>query len=47
MGRYTLIVETEERVLKIDGAVLDQDEIPPAGGIIRFRAERIIDVRRG
>ncbi len=47
MGKYTLIVETEDgRSLKIDGAVIDQEEISPVGGIIRFKAKKIIELKR-
>lgn len=47
MGRYTLIVETEDgRALKIDAAVLDQETIPPEGGIIRFKAKKVIEIRK-
>jgi hypothetical protein len=47
MGRYTLIVETEDgRSLKIDGAIIDQEDIPLEGGIIRFKAKKIIEIKR-
>lgn len=47
MSKYTLIVETEEgRMLKVDGAELDQENIPLEGGILRFRAKKIIEIRR-
>lgn len=47
MGKYTLIVETEDgRTLKIDGAVIDQEEIPNEGGIIRFKAKKIIEIKK-
>jgi len=48
MGKYTLIVETEDgRALKIDGAVLDQEGIPGEGGIIRFKAKKVIELKKG
>ncbi len=48
MAIYTLIVETGEgRVLKIDGAVLEQSSVPVDGGILRFRAKKIIEVHKG
>ncbi len=47
MGKYTLIVETEDgRSLKIDGAVIDQEGVPLEGGIIRFKARKIIELKR-
>jgi hypothetical protein len=47
MAMYTLIVETEDgRALKIDGAELDQDDVPVEGGIIRFKARKIIELKR-
>jgi hypothetical protein len=47
MGKYTLVVETEDgRSLKIDGAEIDQENIPADGGIIRFKAKRIIEIKR-
>jgi hypothetical protein len=47
MGRYTLIVESEDgRTLKIDGAVLDQEAVPIDGGIIRFKAKKIIELKK-
>jgi protocatechuate 3,4-dioxygenase beta subunit len=48
MARYTLIVETEDgKALKIDGAVLDQEGLPVEGGVIRFKAKRIIEIKKG
>jgi hypothetical protein len=45
--RYTLIVETDEgRSMKIDGAILDQENIPLDGGIIRFKAKRVIEIEK-
>lgn len=47
MGYYTLIVESDGgRVLKIDQAVLDQEDMPLDGGILRFRAKKIIEIDR-
>jgi|GEM_PF-5255812 len=47
MAMYTLIVETEDgRALKIDGAELDQDDVPTDGGIIRFKARKIIELKQ-
>jgi hypothetical protein len=47
MSKYTLIVETEDgRSLKIDGAVMDQETVPVEGGIIRFKAKKIIELQR-
>ncbi len=47
MGKYTLIIESEDgRSLKIDGAELDQEDIPYDGGIIRFKAKKIIEIDR-
>jgi hypothetical protein len=47
MGKYTLVVESEDgRALKIDGAEIDQEDIPTDGGIIRFKAKRIIEIKR-
>lgn len=48
MAIYTLIVETNEgRVLKIDSAVLEQSSVPIEGGILRFKAKKIIEVHKG
>lgn len=45
MAIYTLIVETDTgKTLKIDGAVLNQEGIPLEGGIMRFRARKIIEI---
>ncbi len=45
MAKYTVIIETEDgRTLKVDGALIDQEAIPLDGGIIRFKAKRIIEV---
>jgi len=45
MTKYTLIIETEDgRSLKIDGATLDQESISADGGIIRFKAKKIIEI---
>jgi hypothetical protein len=47
MSKYTLIVETEDgRSLKIDGAIIDQEDVPVEGGIIRFKAKKIIELQR-
>ncbi|MFQ5800959.1 MAG: hypothetical protein ACE5HH_04495 [Candidatus Hydrothermarchaeales archaeon] len=47
MAKYTLIVETEGgRMLKVDGAELDQEDISLEGGILRFRAKKIIEIKK-
>lgn len=45
--RYTIVIETEEgRIIKVDDAELKEEELPPAGGILKFRARKIIEVEK-
>lgn len=45
--KYTIVIETEDgRVIKIDDAVLKEEELPPAGGILKFKAKKIIEVEK-
>lgn len=47
MKRFTLIIETDDgRVLKVDDAEIKEDEMPKAGGIIKFRARRVIEIEK-
>ncbi len=47
MGKYTLVVECKDgQVLKIDGVDLNFREIPADGGMVRVKADKIIDVRK-
>ena len=47
MGKYTLVVESRDgQILKIDGVDLDIRDIPVHGGMIRLKAEKIIDIAK-
>lgn len=47
MKRFTIIIETDEgKVLKVDDAELKENEMPKAGGIIKFKARRVIEIEK-
>jgi len=47
MKKFTLIIETEDgKVLKVDDAEIREEEMPKAGGIIKFKARRVIKIEK-